>query len=144
MSEWESSLLYGDESMEALRNDPVENLALEIKGSFPVSFVKHYGQATARLLRVCRIHGPYQAAALLTTEISNAGTDQPTTPSPKQLLHEHLIRYLGGNNCSLIDCLSQEQDPVKCLDHAYRMLHFLVRMVTTMKEGDLKSDANPS
>jgi hypothetical protein len=111
--------------MEIVLNNWVEDVLKDLRSGRTPGYVKQYKDAAQRYLRVCRQHGPYQAAMLLCTEV--AGLDN-VEQSPKLLLHDHIFKFLGYEDGWLATILSEEPDPLKRLEQASHTTLFLMRV----------------
>ena len=100
----------------------VHDIALELAEELrkqKKEFVHHYNCAVASFLRLCRLHGPFQAAAYLDLDIE--GTSSDSTPS-KIAFRDHLIKALGKQHAKLSPALSEETDSRRSLDEAFTLV----------------------
>ncbi len=111
--------------MEVVLQNWIEGVLTELHSSRSPAYIKQYRQSAERYLRVSRQHGPYQAALLLCNEIRGV---KNVEGSPKVLLHDHIFKLLGYEEGWLASAISEERDPLKCLEQGSRMTLFLMRI----------------
>lgn len=111
--------------MEVVLKNWIGDVVTELRATRAEGYIKQYKQAAERYLRVCRMHGSYQAAMLICNEVANA--KNPDT-NPKLLLHDHIFKFLGFDEGWLATAMSEETDPMRRLEQASHMALFLMRI----------------
>jgi hypothetical protein len=112
--------------------DLAVTVAQELRFGQPKGFVKQYRNTVQWCLRLCRLHGPYQTAALLSSEIAKQNERALT---PKMLLHNHLLKCVDPSKPSLMAALSEEVDSIRCLEQISCIAGFLRCVDAELERG---------
>ena len=109
--------------MEVVLQNWIEDILKELHSTYSAGYISQYRQTAERYLRIGRLHGPYQAAMLLCNEIAGL---KDVERSPKVLLHDHILNFLGYKEGWLASAISKESDPLKSLEMGSHMMQFLM------------------